>query len=116
MKKLAHPKSEGLVRLTVSQETTAKLVTNGYGNFWIEIESSHGNPTPLLEALAKAGWKFDNTIKLESDNGTISLLVRTGHTRDDEWDDEERKAVIAKARSDLRKVGITNISRVDRGI
>ena len=115
MRKLALRKSE-LARLAVPPRTTAKLVTNGYGNFWIEIESPYGKPTPLLDALATAGWTLDNTIKLESDSRTIALLVRTGHTRGYEWADEERKAIITKARRDLRKFGLTNISRVDRGI
>jgi hypothetical protein len=66
--------------------------------------------------LATAGWTFDYTIKLESESGTIALLVRTGHTRDYEWADEERKALITKARRDLRKFGLTDVSRVDRGV
>ena len=111
MKKLRHPRLVELARMTAPARPTAWLVTNQYGNFWIEIEPPVTSKSSLLPALAKAGWAVDNTIKLK----TRTLLIRAGRTRDDELTEKEGKRLIAKATRDFRKFGL-NTERVDRGI
>jgi hypothetical protein len=101
--------------LAVPPGTSAKIVTNGYGNFWIEIESPY-KPSLFLDTLRRAGWIIDKIITSESEKRTTSLVVRTGHKGTDEWSYKEMRGLAVKARKDLRKFGLANISEVDRGI
>jgi hypothetical protein len=112
MRKFAEPKSYEFKRM-VAVGTTAWLVTNGYGNFWIEMELPHGErPQLLLDALSTAGWTVDQTINIKP----RTLIVKTGHTRDDDLEDNERRVLITKAKRDLKELGVENILEVDRGI
>lgn len=110
LKKIRYPK----LTMTTPAGTTGRLVTNGYGNFWIEVESPHDEvPPPLLVALSAAGWTFDHAIKRKLKTRT---LWAARHEISDKLDDDKINRLIDKAKRDLKRLGLTNIQQVDRGI